>query len=142
MISEFRRFVNHTKKSGLKNSLHRTKSYLICQIKLRINCDIGMKLPRSTVTPHPTGIVVTRKAEIGRRARIYQNVTIGVKNTGSKDGPKIGDDVTIYAGAAIIGNVTIGDGAVIGANSVVIDDVPKETVVGGVPAEEIKSSDS
>lgn len=80
---------------------------------------------------HPIGIVIGSGAVLGNFCKLYQNVTIG-----QKEGkfPKIGDDVTIYAGACIIGDITIGNNAVIGANAVVINDVPENSIAVGVPA--------
>lgn len=88
--------------------------------------------------PHPIAIVVG-KAIIGNRCTIFQQVTIGQKNN---KWPIIGDDVTIYPGAKIIGDITIGDGAVIGAGAVVLKDVPGGAIVGGVPAKVLGWVDS
>lgn len=76
-------------------------------------------------------IVWTRS--IGARCRIYQNVTVGIKPPGQLT-PIIGDDVTIYTGAVVIGDVRIGDGATIAANAVVTRDVPRGALAAGVPA--------
>jgi len=71
---------------------------------------------------------IINAARIGRNCRVYQQVTIGY----GKDGvPVIGDDVTVYAGAIIVGGITIGDGAVIGAGAVVNKDVPPGGVCVG-----------
>lgn len=87
--------------------------------------------------PHPVGIVIGDGVRLSDRVTIYQNVTLGAARAG--DGvkglyPKVGNDVVIFSGAKIIGNITIGDGAVIGANSVVTKDVPSYVSVAGVPA--------
>ena len=81
--------------------------------------------------PHPVGIIIGKNVRIGNDVKIYQNVTIG-----GMDGnyPSIGNGVTIYAGSNIIGNVTIGDNAVIGAGSVVVKDIPSQAVAVGNPA--------
>lgn len=63
-------------------------------------------------------------------------MTIGYTN--DNDYPTIGDNVTIYAGAKILGNVTVGDNSIIAANAVVVKDVPANVIVGGVPAKIIK----
>ncbi|HEY0517031.1 MAG TPA: serine acetyltransferase [Solirubrobacteraceae bacterium] len=70
--------------------------------------------------------------EIGCDCRIHQLVTIGWDGAGRA--PRIGDNVVIYTGAVIIGDVTVGDGAIIGANAVVTKDVPAGVVARGVPA--------
>lgn len=84
--------------------------------------------------PHPTGIVIGDDVRIGEGVTIYQNVTLGRANAEQSSYPVIGDGVVIYAGAVIVGPVTVGDGAVVAANSVVNRDVAPDSVVGGVPA--------
>ena len=75
---------------------------------------------------------------IGNNCEIFQNVTIGGRDHRLADGtdamPVIGDNVTLCAGAVVIGLVRVGDGAIVGANSVVIRDVLDHTAVAGVPA--------
>jgi serine O-acetyltransferase len=75
---------------------------------------------------HGLGTVVGKGASIGRRALICQGVSIG--------GATIGDDVKLWAGAKIVGPVTIGDRSAVGANAVVIASVPPDSVVFGIPA--------
>ncbi|MET0340470.1 MAG: serine acetyltransferase [Polyangiales bacterium] len=82
--------------------------------------------------PHPTGVVVHPEAVIGPNCLLFQQVTIG---TGPKPGvPRLGGHVDVGPGAKILGGVTIGDHAVIGANAVVLTDVPAGAVAVGVPA--------
>lgn len=90
----------------------------------------------NTVFPYPVGIVISPSAIIGKNCTIYQNVTIGQKN--GKNAAIIGDNVLICANACILGNIKIGDNAIIGAGAVVIKDVPANAVVAGNPAEVIK----
>ena len=70
--------------------------------------------------------------KIGRNCWINQQVTIGFSN--DTDCPIIGDNVIIYAGAKVLGNVRVGDNSIVGANAVVIKDVPENCTVVGVPA--------
>jgi serine O-acetyltransferase len=82
--------------------------------------------------PHPNGVVVHPEAVIGPNCLLFQQVTIG---TGPKPGvPRLGSNVDVGPGAKILGGVTIGDHAVIGANAVVLNDVPAGAVAVGVPA--------
>lgn len=73
---------------------------------------------------------------IGRNCWVNQGVTIGYTN--DTDCPTIGNNVTIYAGAKVLGDVNIGDNSIIAANAVVVKDVPPNVMVGGVPAKIIK----
>jgi serine O-acetyltransferase len=91
-----------------------------------INCKIGGGL----LMPHPNGIVIHPEAEIGPNCLFFQQVTIGANN----GLPRIGGHVDIGAGAKVIGDVTLGDHAVIGANAVVNCDVPENRIAVGVPA--------
>jgi serine O-acetyltransferase len=86
---------------------------------------------------HPLGIVIGGDARIGDRVRFYGNNTVGTaKDNGY---PVIEDDVWIGAGARILGPVQIGARARIGANAVVLADVPPDTAVVGVPARPVRS---
>jgi serine O-acetyltransferase len=81
-------------------------------------------------------VVIDGVTEIGPRARIAPFVTIGLRQ-GDIRGPRIGGDVEIGTGAKVLGRITVGDDARIGANSVVIDDVAAATIVVGAPAAEV-----
>jgi len=83
------------------------------------------------------GVVIHKDAVIGNDCTVAQNVTIG-RNPGDSRVPVLGDRVYVGAGAVIVGEITIGRGAVIGANSVVLTDVPAGAVVAGVPARVIR----
>ena len=92
---------------------------------------------------HATGLVVGETAVVGNQVSILQSVTLG--GTGKEHGdrhPKIGDGVLISAGAKILGNIVVGEGAKIGAGSVVLKDVPPHTTVAGVPAKIVGTPDS
>ena len=83
---------------------------------------------------HGSGVVIGETAEIGDRVTLYQGVTLG--GTGFARGkrhPTVEDDVTIGSGAKLLGPVTVGHGAKIGANTVVIEDVPAELHRGRQP---------
>lgn len=83
------------------------------------------------------GVVIHARSEIGSNCLIGQNITIGGRS-GHYEVPRIGNNVEICAGSRVLGPITIGDNAIIGANAVVIKDVPENAVVAGVPAKIIK----
>lgn len=84
---------------------------------------------------HGMGVVIGETAVIGNRVLLYHGVTLGGTSTRrEKRHPTVGDDVVIGAGAQLIGPITIGNGARIGANAVVLKDVPERITVVGIPA--------
>jgi serine O-acetyltransferase len=88
---------------------------------------------------HGAGVVVGETAEIGDRVTLYQGVTLG--GTGFARGkrhPTVGDDVTIGSGAKLLGPVTVGHGAKVGANTVVVQDVPPNSTVVGNPGHTVR----
>lgn len=105
---------------------------------------IGAELPRGARVgpgvrlPHAgRGVVVHHASRIGAAATIYHRVTIGVRN--GNLAPVLGDGVYVGSGAAIIGGVRVGDRARIGANAVVLADVPDGHTAVGVPAVAVPS---
>jgi serine O-acetyltransferase len=88
---------------------------------------------------HGSGVVIGETAEIGDRVTLYQGVTLG--GTGFARGkrhPTVEDDVTIGSGAKLLGPVTVGHGAKVGANTVVIEDVPPNSTVVGNPGHPVR----
>jgi serine O-acetyltransferase len=93
------------------------------------------KLGRRLVIDHGMGVVIGETAEIGDDCYIYHQVTLGVARTsGGKRHPTIGNNVIIGAGAKVLGPITVGDNARVGSNSVVLESVPPDTTVVGMPA--------
>lgn len=93
------------------------------------------RLGHGIMLDHATGLVIGETAVVGNNVSMLQSVTLG--GTGKDEGdrhPKIGDGVLISAGAKILGNIRVGEGAKVGAGSVVLEDVPAHTTVAGVPA--------
>ena len=103
--------------------------------KLGVDIHPAAQFGKGILLDHATGLVVGETAVVGNKVSILQSVTLG--GTGKTDGdrhPKIGDGVLISAGAKILGNITVGEGAKVGSGSVVLKDVPPHTTVAGVPA--------
>ena len=100
--------------------------------------DIRASLPSSTVFSHGgLGVVIGHNVTVGKNVRFYQGVTVGSrKSTESRSAvyPVIGDNCVLYAGCAVLGNIRLGRGVVVGANSVVLEDVPDGCTVVGNPA--------
>jgi len=97
----------------------------------------GAKIGRRFFIDHGAGVVVGETAEIGDDVTIYQGVVLGgVSWEKKKRHPTIGNEVVIGAGAIILGPITVGDCAKIGANSVVLKSVGPCTTVVGIPARE------
>ena len=98
----------------------------------------GAQLGRSLLIDHGMGVVIGETAVIGDNVTLYQQVTLGgVSLNLGKRHPTIEDDVVIGAGAAVLGPITVGQGARVGSNAVVLRDVPAGTTVVGVPARAI-----
>ena len=90
---------------------------------------------RRVFIDHATGVVIGQTAEVGNDVVIFHGVTLGgVAMTPGKRHPTVGDHVMIGAGAKVLGPITVGTGVKIGANAVVVKDVPCGNVAIGVPA--------
>jgi len=95
----------------------------------------GAKLGRRFIIDHGMGVVIGETAEIGNDVYIYHQVTLGgTASDAGKRHPTVGDNVIIGAGAKVLGAISIGEGARIGANAVVVAPVPAGTTVVGIPA--------
>ncbi|EQF25280.1 serine O-acetyltransferase [Clostridioides difficile CD160] len=99
----------------------------------------GAKMGEGILIDHGMGVVIGETAEVGNRVTIYQGATLGAtgKDTGKRH-PTVGDDVLIGAGTKILGPLNIGSNSKIGANSVVVKDVPNGATVVGIPAKIVK----
>lgn len=112
-------------------------TYLQNQISVACQVDIhpAAKIGNGIMLDHATGIVIGETAVVENDVSILQDVTLG--GTGKESGdrhPKIREGVMIGAGAKILGNIEVGEGAKIGSCSVVLQAVPPHTTVAGVPA--------
>lgn len=89
---------------------------------------------------HGTGVVIGETAVIGDRVTLFQGVTLGGMSCGqTKRHPTLGDDVMVGAGAKLLGAITVCDGAKIGANAVVLTDVPAGASYVGIPARDVNA---
>lgn len=98
----------------------------------------GAKIGKGLVIDHGMGVVIGETAEIGDNVLLYHGVTLG--GTGKDKGkrhPTVGDNVIIGSGAKVLGAIFIGSNAKIGANSVVLKDVPEGATAVGIPAKNI-----
>jgi len=108
----------------------------LCGCDIEVNAEIGPGF----VLPHPVGVVIGN-CKVGKNAAVFQHATLGAirprniefRNT-KEFRPIIGDNVTVYAGASVVGHINVGDNVTIGTNAVVIKDVPANSVAVGVPA--------
>lgn len=113
---------------GIKAAVLRHRFWsLVTGADIPLNCRIGGGL----LMPHPNGIVIHPQAVIGPNCLIFQQVTIG---TAGDVAPTIGGRVDIGAGAKVLGAIRVGDQAQIGANAVLLQDLPAGCVAVGVPA--------
>ncbi|MBN1802647.1 MAG: serine O-acetyltransferase [Candidatus Lokiarchaeota archaeon] len=94
----------------------------------------GAKIGKDFFIDHGGGVVIGETAEIGNNVTIYQGVVLGGTTTERvKRHPTLGDNIVIGSGAKLLGPIVIGENVKIGANSVVVNDVPPNSVVVGVP---------
>lgn len=110
----------------------------ISRIITGIEIHPGAVIGKGLFIDHGMGVVIGETTIVGDHVTIYQGVTLG--GTGKESGkrhPTIGDDVTIGAGAKILGNINIASGTKIGANAVVLKDTTKSSTAVGIPAKEI-----
>lgn len=107
--------------------------------KTGIEIHPGATIGRRLVIDHGTGIVIGETAEIGDDVLIYQGVTLGGtgKDTGKRH-PTIGNNVMISAGAKVLGPFKIGDNSRVAAGAVVLEEVPPNSTVVGVPARVVR----
>ena len=95
----------------------------------------GAKLGRRMFIDHGMGVVIGETAEVGEDVMLYHGTTLGgVSLNKGKRHPTVGDRVTIGAGAKVLGPITLGSDSQVGANAVVIRDVPDGVTAVGIPA--------
>ncbi len=131
------RFAHFLWKKGCK-TFARIISH-ISRFFTQIEIHPGAKIGRRFFIDHGGGVVIGETTEIGDDVLLYQGVVLGgTTHEKKKRHPTIGNNVVIGAGAIILGPIKIGDGAKIGAGSVVIKDVPSNSTVVGIPGRVVK----
>jgi len=116
-------------------------SFLYKLLKFFADAAFGIEIPCETAIgrrftiEHTGAIVISGDAVFGDDCVIRQGVTVGLRNRHRRGAPRIGNRVDIGAGAKLLGKITIGDDVAIGANAVVLCDVPDGCIAVGVPAE-------
>jgi len=114
----------------------------ISRLLTSVDIHPGAQIGRRVFIDHATGVVIGETAIVGNDVLIYQQVTLGgVSLSHGKRHPTVEDGAIIGAGAKVLGNITIGKEAKIGANSVVVNDVDAECTAVGVPAHTTKRID-
>lgn len=108
--------------------------YKLVQIVTGIELPCEVRVGRGFIIEHSGGIVVSGFASFGERCRIRNGVVIGLARVDEPCAPQLGDDVDVGAGAKLLGNIRIGNRVLIGANAVVVCDVPDDCIAVGVPA--------
>ncbi|AWK86514.1 serine O-acetyltransferase [Azospirillum thermophilum] len=102
----------------------------------------GATVGRRFFIDHGMGVVIGETAEIGDDVMLYHGVTLGGTSLNQgKRHPTLGNGVIVGAGAKVLGAITVGDGARVGANAVVVADVPAATAVVGIPAKPVTPRD-
>lgn len=102
----------------------------------------GAKIGRRFFVDHGTGVVIGETAEIGDDVTLYQGVTLGGRSLDSgKRHPTLGNRVVVGAGAKILGPFLVGEDARVGSNAVVLDAVPAQATVVGIPARVVRCRD-
>ena len=126
----------------ISSFLYKKKFYFLARFisehakrKTGIEIHPGAKIGNNLFIDHGSGVVIGETAIIGNNVIMYHGVTLGgIKNTKNKRHPTIKDNVIIGCGAKILGNITVGKNAKIGAGSVVLKDVKENETVVGIPA--------
>lgn len=105
-----------------------------CEIVTGIELPCEVRLGKRFRIDHFGGIIISGDAVFGDDCVVRNGVTVGLRHTGLRGSPTLGDRVDIGAGAKLLGPIQIGDDVLIGANAVVITDVPTNSIAVGVPA--------
>lgn len=108
---------------------------VLSQILTGIDLPCEARVGKRFKIEHFGGIIISGDAQFGDDCVIRNGVTVGLRRTGTRGAPKIGDRVDIGAGAVILGDIVIGHDVAIGANAVVLTSIPPDSIAVGVPAQ-------
>lgn len=108
--------------------------YKVAQIVTGIELPCEVDVGRNFIIDHFGGIVIHGDAKFGDNCRIRNGVVVGIRHVGERGAPIIGHNVDIGVGAKVLGPIRVGNNVLIGANAVVINDVPDNYIAVGVPA--------
>lgn len=108
--------------------------FKLVQILTGVELPCEVKVGRNFVIDHFGGIVISGYSQFGDNCRIRNGVVVGLARVNSPCAPIIGNNVDIGSGAKLLGAIKIGNDVLIGANAVVISDVPDKSIAVGVPA--------
>lgn len=108
--------------------------YKFVQIITGIELPCEVTVGRNFVIDHFGGIIISGFARFGDNCRVRDGVVVGLSRVGENYAPTIGNNVDIGSGAKLLGPIRIGDNVIIGANAVVLCDVPDNSIAVGVPA--------
>ncbi|PHR27534.1 MAG: serine O-acetyltransferase [Desulfotalea sp.] len=111
----------------------------INEVLTGFECHLEANIDSGLLLAHTQNIVIGQGVKIGKQVTIYNGVTLGAVRTNTTKNadnryPKVMDRVVIYSGAKIIGNIVVGVDSVVGANAVVLQNIPSNCVAVGVPA--------
>ncbi len=135
------RFANRLYRMHLKLLARMVSQY--CKRRTGIEIHPAAKIASGVFIDHGEGVVIGETAEVGTGTVIYQGCTLGGtgKETGKRH-PTVGENCVISAGSKVLGNITVGDYAKVGAGAVVLKDVPPHATVVGVPARVVRINGS
>jgi len=108
--------------------------YKFVQILTGIDLPCEVEIGNNFIIDHFGGIIISGYAKIGDNCRIRDGVVIGLRRVEEKRAPVIGNNVDIGTGAKLLGPITVGNNVLVGANAVVLCDVPDNCIAVGVPA--------
>jgi len=115
--------------------------YILNLILFGVDLAPGAEVGPGLALPHPVGVAIAPATRIGRRVRLFQQVSVGGGSYEARelDGfPTVGDRCWIFAGAKVLGPVHLGDDSMVAANALVIRSVPAQAVVVGNPARVVR----